>query len=131
VFQLQGFMTAFSEGFCGGYQSIFYDLSSQSWVLILGPKWFWFTDRVGLHQGCPSSPVLFLVFMDRIWRCSRGEEGVWFGNFRVTSLLSADDVVLLASSGHDLQFTAECEAAGMKVSSSRSEAVVLVHPGRG
>jgi len=38
-----------------------------------------------LHQGCPSSPVLFVVFKDRILRCSRGEEGVWFGNLRVTS----------------------------------------------
>ena len=32
-------------------------------------------------------------------------------NLRVTALLSADDVVLLGSSGRDLQFTAECEAA--------------------
>jgi len=68
-------------------------------------------------RAAPSSPILFVVFMDRIWRRSRGEEGVWFGNLRV-------DVVLLASSSHDLQFTAECEAAWMKVSSSRSEAMV-------
>ena len=33
---------------------------------------------------------------------SRGEEGVWFGRLWVTSLLFADDVVLLASSSHDL-----------------------------
>jgi len=54
--------------------------------------------HVGLPQGCHSSLVLFVVFMDRIWRCSRREEGVWFGNLMVTSLLSADDVVLLAFS---------------------------------
>ena len=77
--------------------------------------------KLGLLS-CPSSPILFVVFMDRIWKCSWGEEGVWFGNLRVTSLLFADDVVLLASLE---RFTAECEAAGMKVSSSRSEAVVL------
>ena len=96
---------------------------SKSCAHILGPKWF--AVRVELHQGCPSSPILFVVFMDRIWRCSRGAEGVWFGNLRVTSLLFADDVVPLASSSHDLQFTAECEAARMNVSSSRSEAMVL------
>ena len=63
--------------------------------------------------------------MDGILRCCHGEEGAWFGNLRIASLLFVDDVVLLASSGHDLQFTAECEAVGMKVSSSRSQAMDL------
>ncbi|TWW54336.1 hypothetical protein D4764_06G0008300 [Takifugu flavidus] len=48
----------------------------------------------------------------------------------IGSLLFADDVVLLASSAHDLQlsldrFAAACEAAGMKISTSKSEAMVL------
>ncbi|KAI3370957.1 hypothetical protein L3Q82_023511 [Scortum barcoo] len=43
---------------------------------------------------------------------------------------STYDVVLLASSGQDLQhvlerFAAECEAAGMRISTSKSEAMVL------
>ena len=68
--------------------------------------------------------------MDRISRRSQGPEGVLFGNRRISSLLFADDVVLLASSNQDLQcalgrFAAECEAAGMKISSSKSEAMVL------
>ncbi|KAI3365753.1 hypothetical protein L3Q82_000763 [Scortum barcoo] len=50
------------------------------------------------HQGCPLSPVLFIIFMDRISRRSQGPEGVQFGNHRISSLLFADDVVLLASS---------------------------------
>ncbi|TWW59969.1 hypothetical protein D4764_05G0000590 [Takifugu flavidus] len=46
------------------------------------------------------------------------------------SLLFADDVVLLASSARDLQlsldrFAAACEAAGMRISTSKSEAMVL------
>ena len=57
-------------------------------------------------------------------------EGVRFGDLRILSLLFADDVVLLASSNSDLQlslgqFAAECEAAGMKISTSKSEAMVL------
>ncbi|KAI3377380.1 hypothetical protein L3Q82_008570, partial [Scortum barcoo] len=53
-----------------------------------------------------------------------------FGNHRISSLLFADDVVLMASSGQDLQhvlerFAAECEAAGMRISTSKSEAMVL------
>ncbi|KAI3375410.1 hypothetical protein L3Q82_021893 [Scortum barcoo] len=54
-----------------------------------------------------------------------GPEGVRFGNHRISSLLFADDVVLMASSGQDLQhvlerFAAECEAAGMRISTSKS-----------
>ncbi|KAI3358894.1 hypothetical protein L3Q82_015286 [Scortum barcoo] len=90
-----------------------------------------FPVHVGLRQGCPLSPVLFIIFMDRISRRSQGPEGVRFGNHRISSLLFADDVVLMASSGQDLQhvlerrFAAECEAAGMRISTSKSEAMVL------
>ncbi|KAK3528884.1 hypothetical protein QTP70_012076 [Hemibagrus guttatus] len=61
--------------------------------------------------------------MDRISRCSQGLEGVGFGDHRISSLIFADDVVLLAPSSLDLQhalgrFAAECEAAGMRVSTS-------------
>ncbi|KAI3352069.1 hypothetical protein L3Q82_020884 [Scortum barcoo] len=46
------------------------------------------------------------------------------------SAFCMDDVVLLASSSQDLQhvlerFAAECEAAGMRISTSKSEAMVL------
>ncbi|KAK7939602.1 hypothetical protein WMY93_002928 [Mugilogobius chulae] len=66
----------------------------------------------------------------QISRRSQGPEGVQFGDHRITSLLFADDVVLMASSNQDLQhalgrFAAECEAAEMKISSSKSEAMVL------
>ncbi|KAI3370682.1 hypothetical protein L3Q82_007091 [Scortum barcoo] len=54
------------------------------------------------------------------------------GTTGISSLLFADDVVLLASSSQDLQhvlelerFAAECEAAGMRISTSKSEAMVL------
>ena len=76
------------------------------------------------------SPILFINFMDRISRRSQGVEGVQFGDLRIGSLLFADDVVLLASSDRDLQlsldrFAAECKAAGMRISTSKSESMVL------
>ncbi|KAK3536643.1 hypothetical protein QTP86_015444, partial [Hemibagrus guttatus] len=103
---------------------------SRSLVRIARCKSDLFPVHVGLRQGCPLSPVLFIVFMDRISRRSQGLEGVRFGDHRISSLFFADDVVLLASSGLDLQhalgrFAAECEAAGMRVSTSKSEAMVL------
>ena len=89
-----------------------------------------FPGRVGLRQGCPLSPILFIIFMDRISRRSPVIEGFRFGDLRIGSLLFADDVVLLASSGPDLQltlnqFATSCEAAGMRISTSKSEAMVL------
>ncbi|KAK3539491.1 hypothetical protein QTP70_009045 [Hemibagrus guttatus] len=68
--------------------------------------------------------------MDRISRCSQGLEGVRFRDHRILSLLFADDVVLLTPSSQDLQhalgrFATDCEAAGMRVSTSKSEAIFL------
>ena len=103
---------------------------SESCVQVLGSKSNSFPVGVGLRQGCALSPILFVIFMDRISRRSRGGEGLQFGGLRIASLLFADDVVLMAPSACDLQhsldrFTAECEAAGMRISTSKSEAMVL------
>ncbi|KAI3369123.1 hypothetical protein L3Q82_026082 [Scortum barcoo] len=61
---------------------------------------------------------------------ARGRRESGLGTTGISSLLFADDVVLLASSSQDLQhvlerFAAECEAAGMRISTSKSEAMVL------
>ncbi|TKS65366.1 R2 Retrovirus-related Pol polyprotein from type I retrotransposable element [Collichthys lucidus] len=102
----------------------------QSLVHIAGSKSDLFPVRVGLRQGCPLSPVLFITFMDRISRRSQGVEGQRFGGLTIGSLLFADDVVLLASSERDLQlsleqFAAECEVAGMGITTFKSETMVL------
>ncbi len=103
---------------------------SRSLVRIAGSKSDLFPVHVGLRQGCPLSPVMFIIFIDRISRCSQGPEGVGFGDHAISSLLFADDVVVLATSDQDLQhapgrFAAECEAVGMRISASKSEAMVL------
>ncbi|KAI3351090.1 hypothetical protein L3Q82_005656 [Scortum barcoo] len=81
-----------------------------------------------------SLDVVGLSWLTRLcniaWRRSQGPEGVRFENHRISSLLFVDDVVLMASSGQDLQhvlerFAAECEVAGMRISTSKSEAMVL------
>ncbi|KAI3365690.1 hypothetical protein L3Q82_010774 [Scortum barcoo] len=88
---------------------------------------------------CPTSPHVLCGSGEGIRPCprgflkacvARGRRESRFGNHRISSLLFADDVVLMASSGQDLQhvlerFAAECEAAGMRISTSKSEAMVL------
>ncbi|KAI3368076.1 hypothetical protein L3Q82_026899, partial [Scortum barcoo] len=74
--------------------------------------------------------ILWGVLRMRFLGVARGRRESWFGNHRISSLLFADDVVLLASSSQDLQhvlerFAAECEAAGMRISTSKSKAMVL------
>lgn len=75
-----------------------------------------------IFGGCRPLPGLCFVTdyvfdVDRISGCSQEEESVWTGDVRITSLLYADDVVLIASSctlactgGY---FEAMCEEVGM------------------
>ena len=58
------------------------------------------------------------------------ERGCSLVGLRIALLLFADDVVLMTPSACDLQhsldrFAAECEVAGMIISTSKSEAMVL------
>ena len=76
------------------------------------------------------SPILFVIFMDGISRRGRGGEGLQFGGQRISSLLFADYVVLMASPACDLlhlldRLAAECEAAGMRISTAKFEGMTL------
>ena len=76
-----------------------------------------------------NSVVNFVVLMGWNSRHSWEEKGIWLGNIRVSSLLFADDVVMMVSSSHDLpcapeQLAAKCDVAAMKVSLSKSEVMV-------
>ncbi|KAI3357002.1 hypothetical protein L3Q82_003637 [Scortum barcoo] len=73
---------------------------------------------------------LEFALLTRFLSVARGrrESGLGTTGFHLCFL--QDDVVLMASSGQDLQhvlerFAAECEAAGMRISTSKSEAMVL------
>ena len=68
-------------------------------VCIISTKSNTFTVGVGLFQGYPLSPVLFVIFTDRISMHSCCMESVRLQNFRNASLLIVDDVVLLSWTG--------------------------------
>lgn len=74
----------------------------------------WFSVGVGLCQGYPLSPLLFLVFIDSIYKRSQSDGSIRFRNLRIASLFSAEEVGLLSSSVLDLQ-------PGMRISTTHSE----------
>jgi exonuclease III len=103
---------------------------SKSCVRILGRKSEMFRVDAGLRQGCVLSPLLFIIYMDRIARRSLGQESVTIGSVNASHLLFADDLAILASSQSELQcaldrFALECEAASMRINTAKTETLVI------
>ena len=85
-----------------------------------GSRWGLDPTRAALNHRLFLDKIFFRVFL--------GTAMELFSDFRFGSLLFADDVALLGPSVRGLQldrFTAQCEMAGMKISTSKSEAMVL------
>ena len=81
---------------------------------------------VGLRLGCVLSPLLFIVYMNWIDKCSQADEWATIGNCKISRLLFADDLVLLSSTESGLQralnsFADACNTAGMKISTAKIE----------
>ncbi|KAL3700001.1 hypothetical protein R1sor_018023 [Riccia sorocarpa] len=59
---------------------------------------------LGVIQGCPLSPTLFGLIIDALfWKYQNAEVGVPFGSSRISMLIFADDVAMLAGSTEQLQ----------------------------
>ena len=89
-----------------------------------------FRVSVGLRQDCSLSPILFLIYMDRIVKKSESCGGVKIGEYTVQRLLFADDLVLLDSTQSELQqaldrFSDAFSVAGMKISTTKTETMRL------
>ncbi|KAJ4450649.1 hypothetical protein ANN_02078 [Periplaneta americana] len=62
----------------------------------------------GVRQGCGLSPLLFIIYINRIiqdWRQTRHGFIPINGNLQLDALLFADDLVLMASTEDDLQYS--------------------------
>ena len=89
-----------------------------------------FHEGVGLRQGCVSSPLLFIVYMNWMDKCSQADECATIGNCKISLVLFADDLVLLSSTESGLQralnsFAYARYTAGMKISPAKTEVLRL------
>ena len=85
---------------------------------------------VGLRQGCLLFPLLFIVNMNWINKCSQADECDTIGNSKISRLLFADDLVLLSSTESGLQrslnnFADECNTTGMKIRTAKTKVLHL------
>ncbi|MBJ5486881.1 hypothetical protein JGG36_24130 [Salmonella enterica subsp. enterica serovar Meleagridis] len=75
-------------------------------------------------------PLLFLIYMDKIVRYSKFIADVRVGEAKISSLLYADDMVLISKSSHSLQcnldqLTTNCEEYGMRINAEKSKSMVV------
>ena len=98
-------------------------------VRINGFNTDWFTVKCGLKQGCPLSPALFSFFInDLALKLKSTNVGVVCGDEKVSILLFADDIVLIAENPNDLQvllniLSAWCKLNGMVINGTKSNIV--------
>ena len=103
---------------------------SEVCVRVNGIKTKPFSACVGLREGCALSPLLFIIYIDKIDKHSSSSSGVTFGECNVRRLLFADDLTLLSSNKSNLQYALDwfsdaCLDAGMKISAAKTEIMCL------
>ena len=96
----------------------------------------WFSEytysHIGIKQGDPSSPMLFMMFINDIIQCVNDDlEGVFtVEDIRLFLLLYADDEVIFAKSREVLQamlldIEHYCNASGLKINTAKTKTMIF------
>ena len=89
-----------------------------------------FHEGVGLPQGCLLSALIFIVNLNWIDKSTQADKCATIGNYKISCLLFADDLVPLSSTESVLQralnsFADVFDTAGMKISKAKTEVLCL------
>ena len=96
----------------------------------------WFRTTVGVRQGCPLSPTLFNIFLERIMTVALENHvsTVTIGGRTVSNLRFADDIDGLA--GAEAEFSelickldGSCTSYGMEISAEKTKIMTNSHAG--
>ena len=76
----------------------------QASVQVDGQQSRWFRVEEGLRQGCPLSPLLYSIYiMEMVEELERESLGVKVSGVWCGALLYANDIMLIAEAGEELQ----------------------------
>ena len=88
--------------------------------------------NIGVKQGCPFSPTLFGIYIDKLEVCLEEEGCVspTLTSIVINILLYADDIVLMVRSPHDLENQLRilkdfCSNMGMTVNTDKTKVMVI------
>jgi len=88
--------------------------------------------NIGVKQGCPLSPTLFGIYIDKLEDCleKAGCIRPTLTSIVINLLLYADDIVLMARSPHDLENQQRilkdfCSNMGMTVNTDKTKVMII------
>jgi hypothetical protein len=91
-----------------------------------------FRSDIGVKHGCPLSPTLFGLYIDKLeeWLNSQEGDGALLGDFVIRLLLYADDLILIAKSAlglqeHLISLEHFCSTLRMQVNTSKTKVVIF------
>ena len=91
-----------------------------------------FGSDIGVKQGCPLSPTLFGLYIDKLeeWLNKANGEGIQLADYVIRLLLYADDLILIAKTAKGLRehlknLETFCTKVGMEINTSKTKIMVF------
>lgn len=117
-----------------GLRALTHRLYEQVIAKIRTMEWMFdsFGNDIGVKHGCPLSPTLFGLYIDKLEECldKNNGDGVQLAKYVIKLLLYADDLILIAKTMDSLRehlkaLEAFCQVVRMQVNTSKTRAMIF------